>query len=626
MPLVGVFAVAVAVRLLHLWQIRSAPFFTLLMGDAKSYDAWAQRVAAGEWIGHQVFYQAPLYPYVLGVTYFLFGRSLLLVRILQVLFGAGTCVVLAAAVRQWFGERAGRAAGLILALYAPAIFFDALLQKTVFDAFFFSCLLLALALFGNRATAGAGLLAGVALGCLVLTRENALVLLPLVLVWMGVRAHRVFPPVLAFLFGVTVVLAPVAVRNGVVGGEFHLTTSQLGPNLFIGNSEGATGTYFPLRAGHGDAAHERQDATELAEAALGRSLGPAEVSGYWRDRALEWVSSHPRAWLELTARKLLLLCNAHEAVDTEDPDSHAEWSAPLRAASVLFHFGVLAPLGLLGMWLVRARWRELWLLYAMAAVYAASVVFFYVLARYRYPLALLLIPFAAVALVDLPAWWRRSGARERGQGAALLIAALVVCNWPLLSTAPMRSTTHYNIGRALQEEGRTDAALAEYRRALELWPGQAGAHANLGVLLAARGDHDGALEHYREAVRINPGLAAARVGLGIELASRGQAREAIQSFEVALRLDPRDATVLYNLGLALASAGDREQAIARLGDALKIRPDYADAHNNLGILLATGGRLDEAIKHFQAALRLQPGSRETAANLERARALARGLR
>src|SRR5262245_31399286 len=61
-----VFLVALAVRLLHLWQIRRAPFFDVLLGDARGYDAWAQQIAAGDWIGRDVFYQAPLYPYFLG--------------------------------------------------------------------------------------------------------------------------------------------------------------------------------------------------------------------------------------------------------------------------------------------------------------------------------------------------------------------------------------------------------------------------------------------------------------------------------------------------------------------------------------------------------------------------------
>ena len=70
-------------RLVHVWQMRRSPFFTVLMGDSRGYDEWARRIAGGEWIGRDVFYQAPLYPYMLGVIYAIAGRHLLLVRLVQ---------------------------------------------------------------------------------------------------------------------------------------------------------------------------------------------------------------------------------------------------------------------------------------------------------------------------------------------------------------------------------------------------------------------------------------------------------------------------------------------------------------------------------------------------------------
>src|SRR2546430_19733 len=82
---------------------------------------------------------------------------------------------------------------------------------------------------------------------------------------------------------------PVAARNQVVGGEFHLTTAQFGPNFYIGNNESARGTYQPLRFGHGTPEYERRDATELAEQALGRHLSPAEVSRFWTRKAMAYI-------------------------------------------------------------------------------------------------------------------------------------------------------------------------------------------------------------------------------------------------------------------------------------------------------------------------------------------------
>src|SRR4051812_13801847 len=123
----GIFALALGVRLIHVFAIRRAPFFTLLMGDSRAYDEWAQRIAGGEWIGRDVFYQAPLYPYFLAVIYKTLGRDLLIVLIVQAIVGSASCVLLCVAARRVFSDRVGIAAGAMLALWAPAVFFDGLI-------------------------------------------------------------------------------------------------------------------------------------------------------------------------------------------------------------------------------------------------------------------------------------------------------------------------------------------------------------------------------------------------------------------------------------------------------------------------------------------------------------------
>ena len=111
----AIFAGALIVRLIHVWQIRRSPFFAVLMGDSHGYDDWARRIAAGDWFGSEVFYQAPLYPYMLGVIYGVAGRHLLLVRIIQAVIGSASCALLALAAARLFtiparpetGRRAG---------------------------------------------------------------------------------------------------------------------------------------------------------------------------------------------------------------------------------------------------------------------------------------------------------------------------------------------------------------------------------------------------------------------------------------------------------------------------------------------------------------------------------------
>src|SRR2546428_8864059 len=130
-----IFAIAFTLRIIHIWQMRKAPFFTLLMGDARGYDEWAQRIAGGDWIGRDVFYQAPLYPYFLASIYWIAGRSPALVRIAQAVIGSCSCVLIAAAARRLFSARAGLPAGLVVTPFLPANYFYGCRSKSVVSAF-----------------------------------------------------------------------------------------------------------------------------------------------------------------------------------------------------------------------------------------------------------------------------------------------------------------------------------------------------------------------------------------------------------------------------------------------------------------------------------------------------------
>ena len=617
-----VFLVALAIRLVHVWQLSGAPVFVHLMGDSRGYDEWAQRVAAGDWLGSGVFYQAPLYPYVVGTLYALFGHDPLFVRLVQAVLGSVSCALVAAAGMKWFGRRPGIVSGLLLAAYAPAIFFDALIQKSVLDGLLVAALLLALPV---RRSSGVGrpAIGGVLLGLLVLSRENAIALLPVVAMAVWARSHRRLSAALIAVAATALVLAPVAIRNLAVGGEFHLTTSQLGPNFYIGNSASATGKYVPLVADHGAFLFERQDATDIAAASSGRRLRPSEVSSYWLGRGVDWIRSDPGAWLRLTGRKLLLLVNATEAADTEDIATHAEWSFPLRVSARLLHFGIVAPLAFLGMWITRRRWRELWPLHALLGVFALSIIAFYVMDRYRYPLVPVLVLFAGAGAGEIASYWKTHPVLERARTVLLFVLALVVCNLPLQASSDMHAVTHFNIGVALEDAHLDSEAEAEYRAAIALQPALASPHTNLAGLLGRRGEHAEALLEGREAVRLAPESSSANVNLGVALESLGNTGEAVGALTRAVELDPRNADAHYNLAEALIASGQSTPAMDHLRETIRLQPSRWQAYNDLGILLCSLGHLTEGIEQLRTAVKVDPTSREAAANLEHALQLAR---
>ena len=621
---VAIFLISSSVRLAHLFQIRRAPFFTLLMGDAQSYHAWAQRLAAGDWIGGDVFYQAPLYPYFLGLVYTLLGEAPMTVRLCQAVIGSLACVCLALAGWRLFSRPAGIAAGLMLAFYAPAIFFDGLIQKSVLDIFLV-CLALALlsGLIVRPGRRWGWLCVGMTLGCLTLSRENAVVFMPAILLWLLWQRHPARERLAlagVVLAGFAIVLLPVAVRNKIVSGEFHLTTTQFGPNLYIGNNEAASGTYQPLRFGHGDPKYERQDATELAEQATGRRLTPAAVSRYWTWRALEYIRTQPGDWLELMGRKIMLAWNAAEVADTEDQLSHADWSVPLRIVSRVWHFGILAPLAFFGMWVMWPRRAELALLYLLAASYLLALVAFAVMARYRYPLVPFLILFASAGITSIRLPLRATPRLLSALAATIVFA--VFCNWPMYSMAEMRAITESNVGTELQAQGKLDEAIAFYNAALARDPNDAVTRSNLGAALADKGRLDEAIAQYRTALALAPEDADSHFNLGNVLADSGQHEDAAHHYRRAIELRPNRVEAVNNLGLLLAATGRFDDAIALFQRALAIDPQFTDArtnlanaHNDLGAMLAQQSRLDEAIVHFRQAIQVVPEHAEAQGNL-----------
>ncbi len=605
----GLWALALGLRAVYLWQIRETPMLSVLMGDARSYDAWARQIAAGDWLGHEVFYQAPLYPYFLALIYATLGRDLYLVRAVQAILGATSCVFIAWAGRDFFGRRVGIVAGVLLAVYPLAIYFDGLLQKPVLDLFFLSLLLCVLGRCTQTPRHGWWFLTGALAGILTLSRENALVLLPVMVawVWFGfgreTQTHRL-RWIGALLLGTGLVLLPVGLRNRMVGGEFHLTTSQFGPNFYIGNNPQADGRYAPLRFGRGDPQYEREDATQLAEAALGRKLSPAEVSRYWTGRALDYIRSDFAGWLRLMARKWALEWNVIELPDTEDVYTYGEYSPLLNGLTRLFHFGVLCPLAALGVVVTWPMRRRLWVLYAMLISYAASVALFYVFGRYRFPLVAWLVMFAAAGLVEAYrlARSRRFAPVAVGAGLAGLVAALV--NQRGAHTEDdCRSNAHSILAHHLaQQPGTTDEAMAQYRRALELRPQNAGAHYSFGVFLAGQGQLDEAIAHFNEALRLKPDFAQAHNNLGAALASQGRLAEADHHFERALQISPDYAEARYNHAKTLLALGRAREAVREYRETLRLNPDLPAALRDLAWVLAT--HPDAGLRDGAEAVRL----------------------
>lgn len=571
-----IFLFAFAVRAVYLWEIHDEPVFSLLLGDAQSYDTWAREISGGNWLGDRVFYQAPLYPYFLAVIYTFLGRDFLVVRIIQIILGIASCLLLARAGRYFFSKKAGIITGFLLALYPTAVFFDGLIQKAVLGFFFMSLLLYLIAKTVNEPNKTRWLFMGMVLGCMGLTRENALILIPVILFWLFVYfRNMVFQKRAAWcaliIGGLAIILVPMGLRNKVVGGDFVLTTSQFGPNLYIGNNEKADGRYMPLRPDRGDWRFERQDATELAEEAMGVNLSPSEVSRYWVRRTLSYIESNPLDWIKLITKKWLLVWNSLEVADAESQYVHYHGSVMLKWLGFFFHFGVMFPIAVFGIYITWRDRKRLWILYLILIGFAASVTLFYVFARYRYPMIGVVLLFAGGGIAGVTSFFKGKKPISMAICLILILTSAILTNWKIFSKDEFIASTYYNIAHDL----------------------------------SVQGEYESASEYYEKSLQWSSRSANARIAnnLGLALLKQGKVEEAIEQFNEALSIEPDSPQTHNNLAIVLAGIGDTDGAITHFLEVIRIDPDFSPSvYFNLACLYSRQNKVEAAAKWLEKAI------------------------
>jgi tetratricopeptide (TPR) repeat protein len=120
---------------------------------------------------------------------------------------------------------------------------------------------------------------------------------------------------------------------------------------------------------------------------------------------------------------------------------------------------------------------------------------------------------------------------------------------------PESAALHNVLGLALAERGQLDAAIVEFRQALQFDPDSAPTHWHLGAALASRGAAVEATAHLARSVELDPGNSQAHGDLGLVLAAQGRLDEAARHLERAIALDPQSAEARRNLALVRQQLG-----------------------------------------------------------------------
>ncbi len=429
----GLCLIALALRLLHL---RAVADIVLTIPAEIGLDRWLQMhigeaVARGDWLGgwSAGYDTGPLYGYGLALPYRACGERWICPVTLQAILGALGPALAFGIGQALYCRAVGILAAILTCLYTPAIFYELLLVKFALLPIAVATLLFCIA--RARASGAARWIvpSGLLLGVLAALRANGLLVLPVAILWMIGPVRGAWPRLRVLLLacaGVALVLAPITLRDAVASRR-GLGTSLWGIHFYIGTNPDADGTYAPVDGIRDDVVGHVVDARRIAERLEGRLLTPHEVSLHWYRKGLEFIRQQPTAYARLQVAKLRRVFEADEQGSFgDDFHDHQVVSRVLRLP--LLSFGVIGPLGILGLLLTLLRGRPA-LLPLFTLTYVVSLLPFFVTARYRLPLVPPLLVLTAEALC-----WMEQALRERRgwalAGAAGLVALVALAVEP----------------------------------------------------------------------------------------------------------------------------------------------------------------------------------------------------
>ena len=151
-----------------------------------------------------------------------------------------------------------------------------------------------------------------------------------------------------------------------------------------------------------------------------------------------------------------------------------------------------------------------------------------------------------------------------------------------------------------EEQGENDQALAIWKKAVAMDPGNAKAQNGLGISLCVHGDTAQGFEHLREAIRINPMSVETHYILGSFLMKQGQSEKALPEFKTAIAIRPHFESAEEGLASAYEALGNSAEALAHWRRAYVIDPSRASAVLGSAWLLATAP--DASLRNGAAAV------------------------
>ncbi|HTR35237.1 MAG TPA: protein kinase [Bryobacteraceae bacterium] len=173
---------------------------------------------------------------------------------------------------------------------------------------------------------------------------------------------------------------------------------------------------------------------------------------------------------------------------------------------------------------------------------------------------------------------------------------------------------HNALGNVYETTGKTNEAIVELKRALELAPNSDVGYRHLANAYMSAGLKDEALKTYQQAIDANPYYWVNYNHLGVAYFQLGQNQKAMDLFRRVIQLVPDSAAGYENLGAVYFQLGNWSECAATFEKALTFGATEG-IYSNLGTTYFFLGRRADSVKMFQKAVELSPNDHTAYGNL-----------
>jgi len=146
-----------------------------------------------------------------------------------------------------------------------------------------------------------------------------------------------------------------------------------------------------------------------------------------------------------------------------------------------------------------------------------------------------------------------------------------------LEINPELIVARWALAHSLEQLGRADEAMAEYRKIVEANPGHAASLHNIALIHYGKKDYPNTVEYAQKAVAAEPSVPQYDCTLGLGYYGRGDWQNAEKAYRAALKKKPDYIDALFNLGGALYMQQRYREARDAYRGVLKLKPDYPNA-------------------------------------------------